>query len=97
MGKKRKKNHGEVQLAGFEVYLDTKMGERLLGGDFHSCHGKRSFFLKGKRITPNAIGYLKRFSKTFPKENICVESTKDGKPSKTKDQVLDEPKQKYLP
>ena len=40
---KWKKVHGEVQLAGFEVYHDPKMGKRLLGGDFHLGHGKRDF------------------------------------------------------
>ena len=33
-------------------------------------------FLKGKRITPNAMGYFKKIFKNFPQmKNICVEST----------------------
>ena len=42
-------------------------------------------FLKGKRITPNAIGYFfKDFQKLSQLKNTCVGSTKDGKTSKTK-------------
>ena len=39
-----------------------------------------------ERITPYAIGLFKkkRFSKTFPMKNICVESTQDEKPPRPK-------------
>ena len=44
-----------------------KDGEWLLGGDFHSCHGKRRFW-KGEKITPNALGLFKTF---FKRNFLC--------------------------
>ena len=45
---KWKKIHGEVQLAGFEVYLDTKVGKGFWEGS--STHAMaRGVFEKGKR------------------------------------------------
>ena len=56
-----------------------------MGGGFHSCHGK-SGFLKGEKITPNAIGLFKRFFKgNFPNEkHLVLSPNKKGKPPRPK-------------
>ena len=52
---KWKEEHGEAQLAGFEVYLDTKMGKGLWEWISTQVMARRDFE-KGEKITPNAIG-----------------------------------------
>ena len=47
-------------------YILTQRWEMAFGRGFPLMSWQEEF-LKGKRITPNAIGYFKRFSKTFPK------------------------------
>ena len=70
---KWKKIHGEVQLAGFEIYLDSKVGNGFWEGISTYAMARGVFFEKGKKITPNAIGLFKRFSKEISQmKNIWV-------------------------
>ena len=81
---KWKKIHGEVQLAGFEVYLDPKMRDGF-GRGFPLMSWQEEF-LKGKRITPNAIGYFKKIFKNFPqmKKTFVLSPHKMEKPPRPK-------------
>jgi len=56
-----------------------------LGGDFHLGHGKRRF-LKGEKITSNAIGLFKKiFKYIFPNEKHLsqheMKNLQDQRPS----------------
>ena len=62
---KWKQKHGGVQLAGFEVYFDTKMGNGFWEGI--STHVMARGDFEREKITPNAIGLFKKIFKNFPK------------------------------
>ena len=51
IGNKRKRNCGEVQTAGFEVYHDPKMGKGLWEG-ISTWVMAREIFEKGRRSRP---------------------------------------------
>ena len=78
-------NYGEVPLAGFEVYHDTKMGKGFWEG-ISTWVMARGIFLEGEKITPNAIGLFKRFFKgNFPNEkHLVLSPNKKGKPPRPK-------------
>ena len=62
---KWKKNHGGVQLAGFEVILTQRWG--MAFGRGFPLRSWQEEILKGEKITPNAIGLFKKIFKSFPK------------------------------
>ena len=66
-------------------YIKTQRWGKAFGRGF-PLRSWQEEILKGERITPNAIGLFKkkRFSKTFPMKNICVEPTQDEKPPRPK-------------
>ena len=82
---KWKQIYGEVQLAGFEVYHDPKMGKGFWEG-ISTWVMARLIFEKGKRSLQMPQGYLKDFSKEiFPSEKYLVLSpNKKEKPPRPK-------------
>ena len=66
---------GEFNLLDLK-FIWTQGGEMAFGKGFPLRSWQEEIFERG-RITPNAIGLFKkkRFSKTFPMENIGVEPT----------------------
>ena len=65
-------------------YILTQRWGVAFGRGFPLMSWQEEIFEREK-ITPNAIGLFKRFSNiNFPNESFVVESTKDGKTSKTK-------------
>ena len=75
---------GEFNLLDLKFIL-TPSGEMAFWEEFPTYVMARGDFERGN-ITPYAIGLFKkkRFSKTFPMKNICVESTQDEKPPRPK-------------
>ena len=67
-------------------YILTQRWEMAFGRGFPLMSWQEEFFLKGKRITPNAIGYFKKIFKNFPqmKKTFVLSPHKMEKPPRPK-------------
>ena len=89
---KWKRNFGEVQTAGFDVYHDPKMGKGLWQW-ISTWVMARGIFEKRRRSLQNTIGLFKIFFKRdFPSERLLVSVQIKRENLQDQDQALAESK-----